>query len=164
MLHNQNYPVFLASIGNDTVFTSSFANQASNEFKRKIRWKLQFILEILQYGYDVLYVDSDVILLKNPLPLLKSYYGYDLIAQEDQKTICTGFFFVPSTEKAIKIIQYAKGLVYEKGYRDQVAVNTAMKELNGSLLFLSGTQFPSGLEFFTKYQYYWDRKGYGLVG
>ena len=124
-----------------------------------MRWKIQFILDALSFGYRVLYVDSDVILLKNPFPVLESYQGYDLIAQGDQWNICTGFFYLPSSEKAIGIMRHAKDLVYNHDYRDQVAVNQAVKALNASILLLPQNAFPSGLEFFLKYQYYWDRKG-----
>ena len=158
-MHKQHIPAFLASIGNDTLFTSSFANQASAEFKRKVRWKIQFILDTLSYGYRVLYVDSDVILLKNPFAVLESYEGYDLIAQGDQWNLCTGFFYLPSREKSIGVMKVAKDLVYNHDYQDQVAVNQAVKALNASILLLPQDAFPSGLEFFSKYQYYWDRKG-----
>ena len=158
-MQKQHIPVFPASIGKDTKFTSSFANQASAEFKRKVRWKIQFILDALSYGYRVLYVDSDVILLKNPFPVLKSYEGYDLIAQKDGGSICTGFFYMNPTKRAIEVMRYAKDLVYNHGDRDQVAVNRAVKAHKASILLLSSTLFPSGQEFFSKYQYYWDRKG-----
>ena len=158
-MQKQHIPVFPASIGKDTKFTSSFANQASAEFKRKVRWKIQFILDALSYGYKVLYVDSDVILLKNPFPVLKSYEGYDLIAQKDGGSICTGFFYMNPTKRAIEVMRYAKDLVYNHGDRDQVAVNQAVKAHKASILLLSSTLFPSGFDFFSKYQYYWDRKG-----
>ena len=158
-MQKQHIPAFLASIGNDTKFTSSFANQASAEFKRKVRWKIQFILDALSYGYRVLYVDSDVILLKNPFAVLESYEGYDLIAQKDGGSICTGFFYMNPTKRAIEVMRYAKDLVYNHGDRDQVAVNQAVKALNASILLLPQDAFPSGQEFFSKYQYYWDRKG-----
>ena len=104
-------------------------------------------------------MDSDVILLKNPFAVLESYEGYDLIAQGDQWSICTGFFYLPSNEKSIAVMKVAKDLVYNHGGDDQVAVNQAVKALNASILLLPQDAFPSGQEFFSKYQYYWDRKG-----
>ena len=154
--------MFLASIGKDSVFTSSFANQASDEFKRKVRWKVQFILDALSYGYKVLYMDSDVILLKNPFPILKSYKQYDIVAQRDGKdqwNICTGFFYLNPTKEAMDVVKYSKDLVYHHDYRDQASIIAAAKALKPSLLLLPNTLFPSGLDFFSKYQYYWDRKG-----
>ena len=56
-------------------------------------------------------------------------------------------------------MKVAKDLVYNHDYRDQVAVNQAVKALNASMLLLPQDAFPSGQEFFSKYQYYWDRKG-----
>ena len=161
-MEKQHIPVFLASIGKDSKFTSSFANQASAEFKRKVRWKIQFILEALSYGYRVLYVDSDVILLKNPFPILKSYKQYDIVAQRDGKdqwNICTGFFYLNPTKKAMEVVKYSKDLVYNRGYRDQMSIIAAAKALKPSVFLLPTTQFPSGYDFFSKYQYYWDRKG-----
>lgn len=151
--------MYLVSIGKDSSFASSFANQASPQFKRKIRWKLQFILTILQYGYSVLYVDSDVILLKNTFPVLKNYKQYDVVAQRDGRGICTGFIFLPSNKRTIQVMKHAKSLVYTKDYRDQVAVNDAVKATKASMLLLPVSSFPSGYDFFSKYQFYWDRKG-----
>ena len=111
-------------------------------------------------------MDSDVILLKNPFPVLESHKGYDIIAQRDGKdqwNTCTGFFYVNPTKKAIEVMKYSKDLVYHHDYRDQASIIAAAKALKPSLLLLPNTLFPSGLDFFSKYQYYWDRKGDGRV-
>ena len=149
--------MFLASIGNDLDF--SFANQASKMFKRKVGWKIQLILTVLKYGYKVLYVDSDVIMLKDPFSLLLSYKGYDIISQRDLQMICTGFFFIVSNNRTIRLMEYAKELIQQHDYDDQTAVNEATNVLNASFLLLPPQAFPSGSDFFRKYQYYWDRKG-----
>ena len=55
-------------------------------------------------------------------------------------------------------MKYAMKVFY-RGIGDQAAVNRAVKELKPSVLLLPTDLFPSGFEFFKKYQYYWDRKG-----
>ena len=99
-----------------------------------------------------------MILLKNPFPELNSKDGYNIIAQQDRGQLCTGFFYLTPTKETIDVMKYAMKVFY-RGIGDQAAVNRAVKELKPSVLLLPTDLFPSGFEFFKKYQYYWDRKG-----
>lgn len=138
---------------------TSFANQESTLFKRKMWNKLKLILEVVSYGYDLLYMDSDVILLKDPFPYLYSITGYDLIAQKDDKGICTGFMYVKSSNKTIALMSTAYRTVQQPGMSDQIAVNKAVGDNSVPYYLLPTGLFPSGGDFFKKYQYYWDKRG-----
>lgn len=136
----------------------SFANQESSLFKKKMQSKLALIKTVLSYGFSLLYMDSDVILLKDPFPYLQNITGYDLIAQKDV-TVCTGFMYIRSTNQSIALMTRAYEIVQQPGMRDPIAVLTALNELSMPFLLLPIRFFPSGGDFFNRYQYYWDKTG-----
>lgn len=109
-------------------------------------------------GYSVLYADSDVLFFKNPFPYLYGITGYDFIAQSEVVRICSGFMYVKSTMKTIGLLERAVAIVMT-GERDQVAINNALRDTNTTAFHLPRSLFAGGLEFFGRYQYYWDRKG-----
>lgn len=136
----------------------SFANQESSLFKKKMQSKLALIKTVLSYGFNLLYMDSDVILLKDPFPYLQSITGYDLIAQKDE-TVCTGFMYIRSTNQSIALLSKAFEIVKQPDMRDQIAVITALNEMSIPYYLLPARFFPSGGDFFNRYQYYWDKTG-----
>ena len=137
---------------------ASFANQQSSLFKKKMQSKLALIKSVLSYGFRVLYMDSDVILLKDPFPYLKNITGYGLLAQKDI-TVCSGFMYIRPTNQCIAVMARAYEIVRQPDMRDQIAVITALQELSMPYLLLPTRFFPSGGDFFNRYQYYWDKTG-----
>lgn len=135
----------------------SFANQESSLFK-KMQSKLALIKTVLSNGFSLLYMDSDVILLKDPFPYLQNITGYDLIAQKDVN-VCTGFMYIRSTNQSIALMTRAYEIVQQPGMRDPITVLTALNELSMPFLLLPIRFFPSGGDFFNRYQYYWDKRG-----
>ena len=89
---------------NDIVQSSS--TRLTVSFFKKVHYKLVIIHTALQAGYRVLYVDSDVILLKNPFSYLYGLKQVDMIAQKDN-SICSGFMFINPTEKSLKLFSEA---------------------------------------------------------
>ncbi len=136
----------------------SFANYDSTLYNKKMELKLTLIKAVLSYGFSLLYMDSDVILLKDPFPYLQSITGYDLLAQKDV-TVCNGFMYIRPTNQSIAAITRAYEIIQQSDIDDQKALNTALKELPLSLLLLPTRFFPSGGDFFNRYQYYWDKTG-----
>ena len=107
----------------------------------------------------ILYVDSDVILLKNPFPYLFSINGYDFIVQRDKGSVCSGFMFIKPSKQSLYLFEEAASYIQDVNVRDQSAINIARRVTKTPTYFLPESLFPSGMEFFKKYQYYWDRKG-----
>lgn len=137
---------------------TAFANQQSPLFKQKMRNKLSLLLQVLTFGFNVLYIDSDVILLKDPFPYLQSFPQYDLLAQRDAN-ICSGFMYFVSNPRSIAMMTRAYQIVQKPNMRDQTAVNNAVAERKTPYALLSANLFPSGGKFFGRYQFYWDRTG-----
>ena len=149
----------MPSMGEDSSIASSFADQATREFKKKIRWKITLLYQIVRSGVNLLYMDCDVVLLKNPFPYLYSVKGYDMMAQRDGHTICTGFMYFVSSPSTVTLLKQANMYVQHLMMDDQDAVNRAVKDRKTPFLFLPSDRFPSGGEFFARHQLAWDLKG-----
>ena len=82
---------------NDTngLTASSFGTKA---FVRKTHYKTQAILEAVRLGFSVLLVDIDIVMFKNPFPYLDQCPQCDLQIQWDHNMVCSGFFYIRSTQ------------------------------------------------------------------
>lgn len=115
----------------------------------------------------MLYIDSDVILFKNPLSDLQSRVGYDIMAQKDGIFVCTGFMYIVSNNRSIELFSLATELVMTRALRDQMAVYEALKQRPIPRQFLPIESYPSGQDYFNTYQFYWDNQSittvYGII-
>ena len=144
------------SIANDADTTSSFTRISSIEFNRKVKWKITLIMTVLEYGYDLLYIDADVILLKNPFPYLMNIQNETFITQRDTR-VCSGFMYIRSDEKTIGFMRYANYFAQNASqWRDQTIINYCLGQYPIRYYLLPDNLFPSGKVFFEKYQYYWE--------
>lgn len=151
-------PVFYADIGADSSYTATFTTQSSKEFNSKVRWKVSIILRVIQAGFSVLYIDADVILLKNPFPYLNGISGMELIAQGYRNGIlCSGFMFFRPTNGTVALMKEAHRITLQQlSTADQYAINLARQRIRVSNMLLSPSLYPCGEDFFRKYQYYWE--------
>lgn len=118
---------------------------------------MNVLLATLQCGVDVLYMDSDIVLLRDPFSFLQSYNNVDLLAQKDG-TICTGFMFLHPTHNAMQLIDVARrirGLVNGGDQRAVLEAVRYMRHVRSRLL--PASLFMSGEVFFSNHEYYWDR-------
>lgn len=150
--------MYYESIGKDSSFAHSFADQATREFKKKIRWKITLLYRILHFGVNLLYMDCDVVLLKNPFPYVYSVSGVDLLVQRDGSKICTGFMYLVSSPNSKAMMRQANRYIRRQVMDDQDAVNLAVKKTRMPFLFLPSDAFPSGFRFFARHQLAWDLK------
>ena len=136
---------------------SQFSEYGSKEFRTKQQWKMNFIMACLLMKVKVLYMDSDIYLLRNPLPYLENYHNLDFVAQIDIRSICTGFVFFWPTISSIKMLDVARDIRAIQGKDDQDAINAVVeviKEIHYQ--FLPSSLFMSGDAFFNYYQHSWD--------
>lgn len=134
----------------------SKANQWMDEFKIDSKFKgtnvghhylinaLLFVVmnEMIQEGYSVLMMDSDVIFKKNPLPHLKAlmtlpdYRRVDFIGQhtgraDDRSPFNTGFIFFKPTHRTKTLTQTLRNAIGVRPARsDQLFFNTMIKNHN----------------------------------
>lgn len=110
----------------------------------------------LQCHVNVLYMDSDIFLLKNPFPFLYQYNSLDFVAQQDY-TVCTGFIFLWHTKATLRMLEVARNIRWIINGGDQRAVQSVVdviKEIKYKLL--PTNLFMNGDIFFSKYQHSWD--------
>ena len=138
----------------DTSMASTFGSPA---FQNKVQWKLIMLLQAVNQNVRVLYLDSDIVLFKDPFPVLNSYTGYDILAQKDG-AICTGFMYLFPTrltkqllEETIEIRPNMTKADDQHAFNKVVSSNPSTK-----LLYLPEQLFSSGAVFFKMHSYYWD--------
>ena len=91
-------PVALLNVENDTsVDITKAAICHTKEFQNKVHYKLVLWNIAINLNVRILYVDSDVILLKDPFYYLNSFTGYDILAQRDGN-LCSGFMYMYPTK------------------------------------------------------------------
>ena len=142
---------------NTSQVNSQFSNYGSKDFNIKQHWKMNLIMACLLLKVKVLYMDSDIYLLRNPLPYLENYHNLDFVAQIDIRSICTGFVFFWPTISSIKMLDVARDIRAIQGKDDQDAINAVVnviKEIHYQ--FLPSSLFMSGDAFFNYYQHSWD--------
>ena len=133
-------------------YVEQFTVQGSPLFVEKMRLKLDIILTALLNGFNVLYMDSDIVLRRDPFPYLFGLESYDMLVQRDV-SICAGFMFLYARDPVIRLVKLAASYKMD----DQPALNRAYKETNEmKLLFLPENVFSSGKVFWGTHSFYWD--------
>ena len=158
-LKGMNINVALVSAESDSlVDTSTASSYGSRAFRSKVHWKLIMLQQAVNQNVRVLYMDSDIILFKDPFPVLNSYKGYDIIAQRDSH-ICTGFMNLIPTLLTKQVLAESINIRLKLANADdQEAFNVAVQSNTSiKLLLLPDHLFSSGAVFFKKHSYYWDK-------
>ncbi len=143
--------------------SSEFKTWGSLTYKDLTKLKSRNVLEVLLRGYNVMLLDIDLVLLKNPMPLLREKSSeWDLLAQSDARykqvkgkgEINTGFYYMNSNKRTIDFLTK----VWELGkvipdLSEQKVWNRLLLVRGSSLLrvaALNTTEFPNGSIFFQK--------------
>lgn len=108
----------------------------------------------------MLYMDADVILLRNPFPYLWNITGMDVIAQGYRNgVLCSGFMYFKATNNSISLLTIAHDYaIQHTNNADQYAIHVARRKVVVPIHLLSPDLFPVGEDFFRRYQFYWDMK------
>ena len=151
-------PVALLNVENDTsVDITKAAICHTKEFQNKVHYKLVLWKIAINLNVRILYVDSDVILLKDPFYYLNSFTGYDILAQRDG-TLCSGFMYMyPTKNTKLAVARSIKIRPTLADANDQDALIAAFRTIKGYRLnLLPWDIIPSGEYFFKSHNYYWD--------
>lgn len=157
-LADRNIPVALLNIeGDSSVDLTQAAICHTKEFHRKAQYKLILWDIALSLNIRILYVDSDVILLKDPLYYLNSINGYDIIGQRDHY-LCSGFMYMyPTKNTKLAVKRAIKIRPKLRDADDQQGLIAGIRTIRKFKLFLlPSDRFPSGQVFFDNHSYYWD--------
>ncbi len=150
--HNLNYFV-MPTINESGVYMS----REMNTFTRR---KFEAIVHLLEQKKDILYVDTDVVFLSNPLPWIK--IDYDLNIQDDvcylpaqNQELCTGFMYIKTNARTITFFKQAIAEMVARDYKsfaDQNALNYLLEQqtLPISVNVLDLCKYPNGCRYFRK--------------
>ena len=157
-LYKLNIPVALLNVESDTsVDITKAAICHTKAFHNKVHYKLVLWQIVINMNIQILYVDSDVILLQNPLFYLNSFTGYDIIAQRDGE-LCSGFMYMyPTRNTKLAVERSIKIRPKLPDANDQDALIAAFRTIRDfRLKLLPFDTVPSGEVFFKSHHYYWD--------
>ena len=123
----------------------------------KMVLKLTAIRDVINCGYNLLYVDSDVLLFHNPFPKLQEYRSYDIVAQRDT-TLCAGFMYLMPTITTKHLLYNSIYTMYHRSIMDQDALYWRIINMsNMKFAYLPSDLFMSGKEYAQTHQFFWDR-------
>jgi len=128
----------------------------SHNFNIMTKRKFEAILHLLESHKNVLYVDTDVVLLTDPMKELN--YKFDINIQNDQcaepydiSYLCTGFMYINSNNKTISFFKQAINEIVKSDYKlcDQCVLNLLVNNnANISVNVLDVCKFPNGCRYF----------------
>jgi hypothetical protein len=158
ILSNMGYNTYL--IG-DTL--SKFYPWNDKGYDRICYFKSLLFYRILELGYNFLYIDGDIVFLKNPINDFKKWIEIpgdiwiqnDTMNNNDYGNACTGYLFVKWNSEIVKLFDCIseEGLKkYEKGAlinNDQSFFNEFIKGYV-SIQYLPLEQYPNGKYFYEK--------------
>ena len=145
-----------SSIDRNNIQTKQFTDQASAQFKKKLQWKLNILLAALECNVTILYMDADIVLLKDPFPYLNSIQRVHFLAQKDI-TVCSGFMYLYPHNKTMQMIDVARRIRNRVNGGDQGAILNVVSQMRIRHQLLRSDLFMSGEFFFSEYNYYWDK-------
>jgi len=133
----------------DTIDVSAGFHSAN--FTKITMLKLQTIIRAVEEHEMVLWVDNDIVFLKNPIPDLMARDPVSILMQDDQWAACTGFFLIRRSGKILKILLDALEIMKKGEEReDQAAVNKALKINKVRPTLLEDYMYPNGNIYFNK--------------
>jgi len=128
----------------------------SRNFNIMTKRKFEAIVHLLELKQDVLYIDTDIVLLTNPFPEMDK--SVDLNIQNDQcaspydlSYLCTGFMYINSNHRTISFFRQAIDEIVKSDYKmcDQCALNLLIKnKYEISINVLDVCKFPNGCRYF----------------
>ena len=132
----------------------------SSTFQRKVLNKMMVIRSIQSMGFTLLYMDCDIILFRDPWPILSAFSArdFDIVSQKDY-TLNSGFMLLFPTNNTKTVLRRAYFHMLQRAQLDQESIVFAMKSTPCALHLLPERQFSNGRVFFARHQFYWDRVG-----
>ena len=123
-------------------------------------YKLKLVHEELKSNKRVLYIDGDIVFLRNTLEEIENTKNFDIVGQfdfnpvSDVKTLCAGFMMINSNEKTLNLFDPEKvpqELLNRKfHFDDQKYINRNINNLKYDFFDLK--DYPNGAYFYKNYK------------
>ena len=125
---------------------------ATPDFNRLMRAKVEVILDAMETNKEVLWVDSDIVFLKNCIEDIRVRKGNAEMCFQPSLSnpVCTGFFYVkssPRTKNFLKgVIEFMK---QNPNIDDEQAINHTFHQFGLLATVLPYWNYPVGMAFFS---------------
>lgn len=121
-------------MGNDVDNGEQYTKFRSPGYNKKTYFKTNVMLEALEIGLCVLFVDADCAFLKNPIPYLKNYTDTDIANTQvfytwGRHVHNSGHYFANPTAASIELHRKMSERQKFQGKSNQVIMNTVIKEI-----------------------------------
>ena len=140
---------------------------ASRGFTAKNWRKVKVVYEVLQLGFNVLLVDLDIVMFKNPFPFFDRCPTCDIQIQFDHVFLCGGFYFVRSTNNSLELFKRTwarlsdfitgKRSMKQGDFNEQLLLTDIIKLMNKTVKGFKPLALPEKV-FANGYSYFIHRK------
>ena len=130
----------------------------SNTFHKKVVNKLGYLRQLMQLGFVVLYMDCDLLLFRDPWPILSQYSANeaDIVSQKDD-SLNSGFMLLfPTRLTKLLIAEGERYMVREHELDQESLVYVSHRFPSLRLILLPTDLFSNGRIFFARHQFFWD--------
>ena len=153
---------FLVRLINTNIISNAnkFQNWRTKNFNKLMFYKLKLVHEELKSNKRVLYIDGDIVFLRNTLEEIENTKNFDIVGQfdfnpvSDVKTLCAGFMMINSNEKTLNLFdpeKVPKELLNRKfHFDDQKYINRNINNLKYDFFDLK--DYPNGAYFYKNYK------------
>jgi len=153
---------FLVRLINTNIISNAnkFQNWRTKNFNKLMFYKLKLVHEELKSNKRVLYIDGDIVFLRNTLEEIENTKNFDIVGQfdfnpvSDVKTLCAGFMMIDSNEKTLNLFDPEKvpqELLNRKfHFDDQKYINRNINNLKYDFFDLK--DYPNGAYFYKNYK------------
>ena len=153
---------FLVRLINTNIISNAnkFQNWRTKNFNKLMFYKLKLVHEELKSNKRVLYIDGDIVFLRNTLEEIENTKNFDIVGQfdfnpvSDVKTLCAGFMMINSNEKTLNLFDPEKvpqELLNRKfHFDDQKYINRNINNLKYDFFDLN--DYPNGAYFYKNYK------------
>ena len=139
------------------------ADYDTTKFKQLVYFKILAIKYYIDLDYNVFYIDTDTVILGD---IVKDIYtfprGYDLYAQEDSGSICTGCMLLKPTDKMKKMLIEADKYFKNNwnnimSNSDQSLIIKLIREYNIKYKLLPWQKYANGSKYFNTEREYFKK-------
>lgn len=131
-----------------------YQEEGSISFLSVAKQKLLILQSLVNAGFNVIYMDSDIVLFKDPVYDLLQY-PESFVFQMDRQE-CTGFFLTRPRKDAEETINCALNYIDSHRVHDQYSMVYCLKYLNVTRRELNRHLYSNGAVFFAHHNYPWD--------
>ena len=129
----------------------------TNTYNKKTHFKSKIVLELLKLGFNPLFVDADIVFIKNMgSTILKLGQRFDLVAQYDIVEMNSGLYYGNSTAKLVDLFtDVARSMLLPKtaNKSEQKLVNAALRRhRNVSTHYLDMNRVCPGVKYWERYK------------